>query len=73
MVQRAGLEWNERGCRSGGWVISEVVWKAYRKLVLPTILGWERGFISDAIPMVAQPAGTPYTFDRVTKRLSKAD
>jgi hypothetical protein len=38
------------------------------------ILGWQaRGFISDAILMVVQAAGTLYTFDRDMKRLSKAD
>ena len=31
------------------------------------------GAISDAILMVVQAAGTLYTFDRGTKRLSKAD
>jgi hypothetical protein len=37
-------------------------------------LGWqERGFISDAILMEIQAAGTLYTFERDMKRLSKAD
>jgi hypothetical protein len=41
---------------------------------LLTILGWqEQGFISDAILMEVQAAGTLYTFDRDMKRLSKAD
>jgi predicted lipoprotein with Yx(FWY)xxD motif len=37
-------------------------------------LGWQaRGFISDAVQMEVQAAGTLYTFDRDMKGLSKTD
>jgi hypothetical protein len=41
---------------------------------LSTLLDWwERVFIPDALPMLVQAAGTLYTFDLDTRRLSKVD
>jgi hypothetical protein len=50
--------------------VGEVVWKVF----WPTIFGWQGlVFISDPVPMPIRVAGMLYTFDRGTKRLSKAD
>ena len=67
MVRRAGLGWAGTCC-IGGCV------EGLEKACLADDIGLAGGgAISDAILMVVQAAGTLYTFDRGTKRLSKAD
>src|SRR2546429_7317980 len=55
-------------------IVPEVVWEVGKKFVFSTMPGWqERVFIWDAILRLAPVAGTLYTSDRGTKRLSKPD